>query len=286
MLEARFGTWAGAGGAARATKNFTATPPAPRPRIVLIDRPQSPQSMILAGQRPAGRAAREDLLQPHRGQRGARRQLPVAHQHGSARDEGLVLRRRGSAVSCASIRSPISSHAPVQADKTGAGDPARSQQVDGFLDDKGVTDDRADPDRSTAIPASSPASSRRRRRCSARCAPTPSIDRPDNYWETIADRYRGMTSATLDTAARRVSIRANFVWVVVGDAAKVRPQLEPLGLPIEVVKPHGSAEPAPRRIAGASANRPVTGRPVPTPPSSSNRVTCPILRPGRASPLP
>ena len=30
---------------------------------------------------------------------------------------------------------------------------------------------------------------------------------------------------------------SKFVWVVVGDAAKVRPQLDKLGLPIEVVQP-------------------------------------------------
>ena len=34
----------------RGTKAFDAATPAPRPRIVLIDRPQSPQSFILAGQ--------------------------------------------------------------------------------------------------------------------------------------------------------------------------------------------------------------------------------------------
>ena len=60
-------------------------------------------------------------------------------------------------------------------------------------------------------------------------------DRPDNYWETVADRYRGMTVQVLDETARRYINPGNFVWVVVGDAAVVRPQLERLGLPIEVV---------------------------------------------------
>jgi hypothetical protein len=57
----------------------------------------------------------------------------------------------------------------------------------------------------------------------------------------IADRYRAMDKATLDATARRYINPANFVWVVVGDARVVRPQLESLGLPIEVVEPQRPA---------------------------------------------
>ncbi|MGZ9114988.1 MAG: hypothetical protein ACXW3K_10225, partial [Brevundimonas sp.] len=56
----------------------------------------------------------------------------------------------------------------------------------------------------------------------------------DNYWETLAPRYEAMTAEAMDVEARRVLGQADFVWVVVGDAATVRPQLEALGLPVEV----------------------------------------------------
>jgi ribose 5-phosphate isomerase len=46
-----------------------------------------------------------------------------------------------------------------------------------------------------------------------------------------------MTSQTLDQRARQLIDPSKIVWVVVGDAAKVRPQLEKIGLPIEVVTP-------------------------------------------------
>ena len=39
-----------------------------------------------------------------------------------------------------------------------------------------------------------------------------------------------------DRAARSAINPANLVWVVVGDAAKIRPQLDKLGMPIEVVE--------------------------------------------------
>ena len=46
-----------------------------------------------------------------------------------------------------------------------------------------------------------------------------------------------MTATSLDQVARRTINPENWVWVVVGDAARVRPQLERLGLPVEVVQP-------------------------------------------------
>jgi len=61
--------------------------------------------------------------------------------------------------------------------------------------------------------------------------------RPDDYYETLAAKYRGLTAADLDKAIRDAVDPNGFVWVVVGDAAKIRPQLEKLGYPIEVVQP-------------------------------------------------
>ena len=58
--------------------------------------------------------------------------------------------------------------------------------------------------------------------------------RPDNYYETLVARYSGQTRESLDAAARSALDVDDFVWVVVGDAAQVAPQLEALGLPVEV----------------------------------------------------
>jgi zinc protease len=91
--------------------------------------------------------------------------------------------------------------------------------------------------------------------------------RPDNYWETVADRYRGMTAQQLDQAARQVIDPKNFVWVVVGDAAKVRPQLEKLGLPIEEWLP---APPAGRAAGPAPTGRAPPAA-APSPPAPAGR---------------
>ena len=49
----------------------------------------------------------------------------------------------------------------------------------------------------------------------------------------LPQRYRAMTAASLDSAARTAIDPRRLLWVVVGDAKLVRPQLEGLGLPVE-----------------------------------------------------
>ena len=61
------------------------------------------------------------------------------------------------------------------------------------------------------------------------------LHRPDDYYVRLPDRYRAITAAELDAAARRAIDPKRLVWVVVGDAAKVRAQLDALHMPIEVM---------------------------------------------------
>ena len=59
--------------------------------------------------------------------------------------------------------------------------------------------------------------------------PRYALGAPDTWW------YDGAKAAKLDQAARAALDPKGFTWIVVGDAAKVRPQLEKLGMPIEQV---------------------------------------------------
>jgi predicted Zn-dependent peptidase len=60
--------------------------------------------------------------------------------------------------------------------------------------------------------------------------------RPDNYYELISARYNGLTTGGVDQALARMIDPNALVFVVVGDAAQVRPQLDKLGMPIEVIE--------------------------------------------------
>jgi zinc protease len=231
QLESRFGNWQPPA-AARGVKAFPAHVDSGGPRIVLIDRPQSPQSFIYAGQLLAAEGT-EDLLN-----------LTAANEvlggNFLARINMDLRERRGwsyGAFGSASLREhqiPYLIQAPVQSDRTGESIAAVIEDVGGFLGANGITaaelqrvilgNTRQLPGQFETSPAVLGA-----------LRSNALYHRPDDYQATIADRYRGMNVQTLDSTARRYINPRNFVWVVVGDAARIRPQLERLGLPIEVM---------------------------------------------------
>ena len=68
------------------------------------------------------------------------------------------------------------------------------------------------------------------------------LKRPDDFYVHLADRYRALTTADLNAVARANFQPGQLTWVVVGDAAKVRPQLATLGIPIEETKAPAGAK--------------------------------------------
>ena len=68
------------------------------------------------------------------------------------------------------------------------------------------------------------------------------LGRPDNSPETVAARTNALTAAQLDEAAKAAIDPSRFVWVVVGDASVVKPQLDALGIPVEVRSAAGAAQ--------------------------------------------
>ena len=65
--------------------------------------------------------------------------------------------------------------------------------------------------------------------------------RPDDYYETLAARYQGLSVEQLDAQARANLLGDDLVFVIVGDASVVEPQLEAVGLPVEVRRAEGTA---------------------------------------------
>ena len=238
-LEARFGSWKGEGAAG--TKTFAGVAQQATPRIVLIDRPNSPQSQISAVQM-TGVDPFSDTLP-----------LTTANQalgSGFLSRINMDLREAkhwsyGAGGGFGFMEHAVSYKisAPVQADKTGDSIKEIQQQVRDFLTTKGVTDaelvrevngsTRELPGRFETADAVLTAMQQNDLR-----------RRPDDYYDKIAQKYRGLTVAQLDAAARAVLDPNKFVFVVVGDAAKVRPQLDSIGLPVEVVPAASLASPA------------------------------------------
>jgi zinc protease len=62
------------------------------------------------------------------------------------------------------------------------------------------------------------------------------FQRAADYAETLADRYRKLDAAALDGAVRSAIDPDGFTWIVVGDKAKVLPQLQALKIPVTVIE--------------------------------------------------
>ena len=61
--------------------------------------------------------------------------------------------------------------------------------------------------------------------------------RPDDYYSQLGEEYKAVSLEEVHADVDAALAPSNWVWVVVGDAEIVKPQLEGLGLPITVLKP-------------------------------------------------
>lgn len=230
QLEAAFRGWS-APSTAKGTKTFTAAIPAATPRILLIDRPQSPQSYILGGQ-VLDMNGTDDTLVLNAANNVLGNDFLSRINSDLRETKGWSYGVAGY-VSGLEHRLPYLVQAPVQADRTGDSVAALLDQYRAFLSDKGVTEaerERTVNGNTRRLAGSFETSAA----VLAAMRQNALLGRPDDYQETVASRTRAMTPAQMDAAARAAIDPGKFAWVVVGDASVVKPQLDKLGLPVEV----------------------------------------------------
>lgn len=229
LLEKSFGGWA-VPAEPKGTKQFPASVPAHPSRIVLIDKPQSPQSMILAAE-----------VLPDHGTDDTLRLTTANDVLGGSTTSRLVTDLRetkgwayyaGSQVSLVRDAVPLLVFAPVQTDKTGPSIASALSDIKMFLGKKGVTEAELQQAVNSDV-LSLPGEFETSSALLGGMVRNHVLGRPDDYYVTLAGRYRGLTPADLDAAARHSIDPSHLLWVVVGDAAKVKPQLAKLGLPVE-----------------------------------------------------
>jgi predicted Zn-dependent peptidase len=233
LLEARFGQWTAPAGP-KGVKNFSALPPRPTsPKILLINRPGAPQATIVGGELlPID--PRADIV-PFDTANDVLGGTFLSRLNMDLREsKGWSYGVNGDS-SVVEHAVPYVVGAGVQADRTGESLAALNQDMIEFLTTKGVTQE----ERNRTIANSVQRLPGQFETSSSVLSAMMSMDvlkRPDNYYETLPAKYRAQTPASLDQAARAALDPKGFTWIVVGDAAKVRPQLEKLGMPIEVVE--------------------------------------------------
>ena len=256
VMEQRFGDWRATGAAGQ--KVFPPADQATRPRIVLIDRPDSPQSLIVAGAQ-TGLKGTDDMLPVEVGNDAlggsflGRINMDLREtKHWSYGAFGGFRRNE--------MAAPYSVQAPVQANQTGPSIAAMRQDIVGYVGAQPMTQaefERAINGATRSLSGDFETSNDVLNAMQANDL----YRRPDDYYATITQKYRALTLPQVNAATKAAIDPNKFVWVVVGDAKQVQPQLGTVGLPVElmpaaaIVAPSASAAaPAPVAPPAAAAS--------------------------------
>lgn len=232
LLETAFGQWRAPAGPTQ-SKQLTAAIPAPRARIVLIDRPGSPQSTIMAGR-----------VLPVSGTQQGLEELDLANEvlGGGflSRINSRLREELGWSYGAYSfVSQPVGPRsfgvtAPVQTDKTGASIREILGQIRRYTTAKGV--DRDELERVTEGNVRNlPNRFETNAQVLSAIVANERLGRPDDYYERLPARYRAIGAPALDGAARQWLGPDGLTFLVVGDRKAVEPQLKDLGLPVEVM---------------------------------------------------
>jgi predicted Zn-dependent peptidase len=229
VLDASLGDWKGEG--SPGVKTFSAAIPQAQARIVLVDRPDSPQSLIYGGEVTPLKGTNEllpyiaanDVLG---GNFLSRLNMDIRETKGWSYGVSGSFRRLLNGV-------PYIVSAPVQADRTGDALAAMQTDFTDFLTTKGITP--AEKERTiNGFVRELPGSFETASDVLGGMQNNVLYGRPDDYYDTVASRYRALSAEQMDKAIRSAIDPSKFVWVVVGDAKTVKPQLDRLGMPVEV----------------------------------------------------
>ena len=233
QLDATLGQWK-APKTAKPVKNFDIAIPAPKPRIVLFDRPKSPQSVILAGKVLDAKGG--DALEVLRSANDIFGGNFLSRFNTNLRETKGWSYGVRSRISGDKDRLAWAAVAPVQADRTGDSIKELQKDLKAFLGDKGVTKEELERTINGSV-RELPGSFETSADVLAGLRNIVKFSRPDNYYETLPATYEAMTTAEIDAAARKALSTDDLVYVIVGDAAVVKPQLDGLGLTVETATP-------------------------------------------------
>ena len=230
LLESRFGSWRADPAVAKGSRVFPAVPTPKGGRIILVDRPGSPQSLIRGGvvlpvkgtDDPIALRAANDILG---GLFSSRLNMDIRENKSWA--YGV-----NSGIGGAENRVSAQIVAPVQADRTADSIAAMIADVKALTGATPISVTERDATIENSV-RSLPGEFESGSALLGALVSNANLGRPDDYYATLVPRLKALTPAQLNEAAQLLSTD-NFTWVVVGDRKTVEPQLARLGLPIEV----------------------------------------------------
>ncbi len=223
-LEKLFQAWPGGDIPA---KNVAAVAPRPRPAVYLIDKPGSPQSVVIAGQlAPSAsdpdRIALETVNFILGGDFVSRLNMNI-------REEKHWSYGAGSFLGGARGQQPFIAYAPVQADKTRETIEEIRKELTGILGAKPITRDEFENAKKSQT-LQLPGQWETMAAVEGSLVEMVRFGLPDDYYAQYPGKVLGLKIEDLDRAARKAIRPESVAWVVVGDRALVEPGIRALGL--------------------------------------------------------
>ena len=231
MLEEQFSGWTAPAGP-RPTKNIADVAVPTTPRVIIVDKPGSPQSLILAGHVAPGLGTDRDLaINAMNGVLGgtftARINMNLREDKGWAYGAQTVLQNaRGP--------RPLLVYAPVQADRTGDSLRELIRELEEVKSTRPITP--AEMERVVAgLTRELPGSFETSSAVLGSLITSARYGRPLDYAATLPDRYEALELDDLETAAQEVVHPEGLIWIIVGDLAGIRDQVTAVNIaPVEV----------------------------------------------------
>jgi zinc protease len=226
LLEKQFGTWK-APATPLPSKNLAQVDLPFETRVYLIDKPDAPQSLILAGhvappQGVENNIAIETMNDALGGQFTARVNMNLREDKGWAYGAYTFLwGARG--------QRPWMVYAPVQTDRTVDSLNELIGEFDAYLGNRPATQNELERNVKNSV-RSLPGQYETAAAVLNTLMANNRFDRPDDYAMTLKSKYENLTTEELHAAAAEVIKPNKLTWLVVGDLSKIEQPIRDMGL--------------------------------------------------------
>ncbi len=226
LLNEYFGNWEDVRSAVP-KKSIAEAPLPDSTRVFLINKPEAPQSLILAGHVAPPTGVDNDLAiqimnDAIGGHFVSRLNMNLREDKGWAYGVRTLLgNARG--------QRPWMVYAPVQTDRTVDSIAEILTEFDAFLSERPPTAAELDRDVKNSV-RSLPGQYETTAAVLGTLLSNARFDRPDDYVTTLKDGYQSLTVAELETAAKEVMHPDALTWVIVGDLEEIEAPIREMNL--------------------------------------------------------
>ncbi|SFR93754.1 Predicted Zn-dependent peptidase [Dyella sp. OK004] len=226
QLEAVFDDWK-APATPLPKKNIATVAAQPKPRVFLIDRPDAPQSLILAGLlAPSSKAPNDIDIDVANGAFGG---SFTSRLNMNLREDKRWAYGAGSFLRDALGQRPFLMFAPVQTDKTAESAHEVLKESVAVVGDKPLTQQEVDKIKAANI-RGLPGSFETASAVLSAVSEIVQYGRPDDYVQTLKQRTEAVEQPSAEAAIKEIVHPQALTWVIVGDLKKIEQPVRALKL--------------------------------------------------------